>query len=273
MVGLAPARLVTAGVPLFALDLTIAPIWAHAFLMLFAVFPLVIFGFLFTVYPRWMNGPLVRRAVYLTTASTMSAGTLAWLVGTYANGPWLLVGCALVGIGLAVGIAELIRVLVAAPQAVSHAVVTLLALCVELVALSGFAYGVLRHEDIALHYAVRVALWGGLLPVFFAVSHRMIPFLLDQCRAGLRAVAPGLGTHRRGRAGLWAPARRCRGGAVLAAVRRCCAIRAHSLVRLALVRATSTVAIPALVALCGFCVAADRRSAADGARRELLTYR
>ena len=52
------------GVPLFALDLTIAPIWAHSFLMLFAVFPTVIFGFLFTVYPRWMNGPLVHRAVY-----------------------------------------------------------------------------------------------------------------------------------------------------------------------------------------------------------------
>ena len=164
------------GVPLFALDLTIAPVWAHSFLMLFAVFPTVIFGFLFTVYPRWMNGPPVRRAVYLTTASSMTAGTAAWLAGTYVHGPLLLVGIACVGIGLAVGIAELMRVLIGAPQTVSHAVVTLLALCVELVALGGFAYGVVRHDDLALHYATRVALWGGLLPVFFAVSHRMIPF-------------------------------------------------------------------------------------------------
>jgi uncharacterized protein involved in response to NO len=261
------------GVPLFALDLTIAPIWAHAFLMLFAVFPLVIFGFLFTVYPRWMNGPLVRRAVYLTAASTMSAGTVAWLAGTYANGPWLLVGCALVGLGLAVGIAELMRVLVAAPQAVSHAIVTLLALCVQLVALAGFAYGVLRHDDIALHYAVRVALWGGLLPVFFAVSHRMIPFFSTNAVARLRAVAPGLGTHGRRSAGLWTAARRCLGGAVLVARCRCRAIRAHRLVRPALVRAPRTWQSAALVALRGFCVAADRRAAADGARRELHAYR
>ena len=51
------------GAPIFALDLAIAPIWAHSFLMVFAVFPTIIFGFLFTVYPRWMNGPLVLRGV------------------------------------------------------------------------------------------------------------------------------------------------------------------------------------------------------------------
>jgi uncharacterized protein involved in response to NO len=164
------------GAPIFALDLAIAPIWAHSFLMVFAVFPTVIFGFLYTVYPRWMNGPLVPRGVYVASATLLSAGTLAWLAGTYTNAWLLLAGCALVGAGLVVGIAELIRVLVAAPQTVAHAVVTLVALCVEVVALAGFTYGVAQHDDIALHYAVRVALWGGLLPVFFAVCHRMIPF-------------------------------------------------------------------------------------------------
>ena len=164
------------GAPLFALDLVIAPIWAHSFLMLFAIFPTVIFGFLYTVYPRWMNGPLVRRGTYIASATTMGAGTLAWLVGTCASEPLLLAACALVGTGLAIGIAELIRVLVAAPQTVSHAVVTLVALGIELVALAGFTYGVAQYDDMALQYATRVALWGGLLPVFFAVCHRMIPF-------------------------------------------------------------------------------------------------
>ncbi len=70
----------------------------------------------------------------------------------------------------------LFRVLIAAQQVVAHAVVVLTALCVQCVALAGFAYGVDRQDDFALHFAVRTSLWGGLLPVFFAVCHRMIPF-------------------------------------------------------------------------------------------------
>ena len=178
------------GGPIFALDLTIAPIWAHSFLMVFAVFPTVIFGFLFTVYPRWMNGPLVLRGVYVASATLLSAGTVAWLAGTYTSPVLLLAGCVLVAAGLVVGIAELIRVLVAAPQTVSHAVVTLIALCVEVVALAGFTYGVVQTDDVALHYAVRVALWGGLLPVFFAVCHRMIPFFSQNVVPGYVAWRP-----------------------------------------------------------------------------------
>ena len=80
------------GWPLFALVLHPAPIWAHAYLMLFAVFPTVFFGFLYTVFPRWMNGPLVTRTEYVSTALLFAGGTLVWLVGTFAAGPgccWL----------------------------------------------------------------------------------------------------------------------------------------------------------------------------------------
>jgi uncharacterized protein involved in response to NO len=178
------------GAPIFALDLTVAPIWAHSFLMVFAVFPTVIFGFLFTVYPRWMNGPPVLRGVYVASATLLSAGTVAWLAGTYTSPVLLLAGCVLVAAGLVVGIAELIRVLLASPQIVSHAVVTLIALCVEVVALAGFTYGMRQGDDIALHYAVRVALWGGLLPVFFAVCHRMIPFFSQNVVPGYVAWRP-----------------------------------------------------------------------------------
>ena len=130
------------------------------------------------------------RGVYVASATLLSAGTVAWLAGTYTSPSLLLAGCVLVAAGLVVGIAELIRVLLAAPQIVSHAVVTLLALCVEVVALAGFTYGVVQNDDIALHYAVRVALWGGLLPVFFAVCHRMIPFFSQNVVPGYVAWRP-----------------------------------------------------------------------------------
>jgi len=166
----------TTGKPVFALALQPAPIWAHAYLMLFAVFPTMFFGFLFTVFPRWMNGPLVTRAEYVATAALFATGTVLWLAGTFAGPALLLPACLATGAGLLVGTAALFRVLLAAPQVVSHAVVVLVALCVQCVALAGFAYGLAESNDFALHFAVRASLWGGLLPVFFAVCHRMVPF-------------------------------------------------------------------------------------------------
>ena len=59
------------GAPIFALDLAIAPIWAHSFFMLFTVFPTFIFGFLFTTFPRWMNGPPVTRRAYAAAGAEM----------------------------------------------------------------------------------------------------------------------------------------------------------------------------------------------------------
>jgi uncharacterized protein involved in response to NO len=164
------------GWPLFALDLKVAPIWAHTFLMLFTVFPTFFFGFLFTVFPRWMNGPLVPRRVYVTTGLLMAAATAAWLAGIHgAPGLQIVAGLLALG-GLLAATSALIRVLLDAKQSVPHAYVVLTGLCVEIVALAGFAFGIATASDFALHFAVRTALWGGLLPVFFAVCHRMIPF-------------------------------------------------------------------------------------------------
>jgi uncharacterized protein involved in response to NO len=59
---------------------------------------------------------------------------------------------------------------------VSHAVVACIALSVGAVSLAGFAYGLATANEFALHFAVRSAMWGFLLPVFFAVCHRMVPF-------------------------------------------------------------------------------------------------
>src|SRR5512137_1899126 len=159
------------GVPLFALVLQPAPLWAHAWLMLFAVFPTIFFGFLFTVFPRWMNGASISKLEYTLTAALLASGTLLWLAGTFAGRTLLLAGCIATGLGLLLGTAALLRVLLGAAQVVSHAVVVLLALCVQAVALGCFAAGVWQQDDLLLHFAVRTSLLGGLLPFFFAVCH------------------------------------------------------------------------------------------------------
>jgi uncharacterized protein involved in response to NO len=178
------------GFPLFALDLAVAPIWAHSFLLLFTVLPTFIFGFLFTTFPRWMSGPEVPRIAYVATAALQVAATIAWLAGVHYGAALLLAGVTLALAALVIGLVALLRVLVDARQVVSHAVVAATGLAVGSVSLAGFGYGLYVGSDFALHFAVRSALWGFLLPVFFAVCHRMIPFFSQNAIPGYVAWRP-----------------------------------------------------------------------------------
>jgi uncharacterized protein involved in response to NO len=176
--------------PLFALDLAIAPIWAHSFLMLFTVLPTFILGFLFTTFPRWMNGPEVPRPAYLATAALLVTATCTWIAGVHNGTALQLAGAALALAALVIGLVALLRVLVDARQVVSHAIVAATGVAVGVVSLAGFGYGLYVGSDFALHFAVRSALWGFLLPVFFAVCHRMIPFFSQNAIPGYVAWRP-----------------------------------------------------------------------------------
>jgi uncharacterized protein involved in response to NO len=178
------------GFPSFALDLAVAPIWAHSFLILFTVLPTFIFGFLFTTFPRWMNGPEVPRPAYIATAALQVAATFAWIVAVHSVKALQLASTALALAALAAGLAALLRVLIDARQVVSHAVVAAIGLAIGIVSLAGFGYGLYVGSDFALHFAVRCALWGFLLPVFFAVCHRMIPFFSQNAIPGYVAWRP-----------------------------------------------------------------------------------
>jgi uncharacterized protein involved in response to NO len=123
-----------------------------------------------------MNGPIVPRNAYAATAASLVAATIAWLAGVHTGLPLLLAACALALLGLVIGLVALLRVLIEAQTIVSHAVITSIAVSVGIVSLAGFAYGLGMENDFALHFAVRSGLWGFLLPVFFAVCHRMVPF-------------------------------------------------------------------------------------------------
>ena len=178
------------GFPLFALDLAVAPVWAHSFLVLFTVLPTFIFGFLFTTFPRWMNGTDVPRPAYIATAALQVTATCTWLAGVHSGTALQLAGAALALAALAVGLVSLLRVLIDARQVVSHAIVAATGLSVGVVSLAVFVYGLYVGSDFALHFAVRSALWGFLLPVFFAVCHRMIPFFSQNAIPGYVAWRP-----------------------------------------------------------------------------------
>ncbi len=178
------------GWPSWALTVELAPVWAHSFMMLFTVLPPFVLGFLFTTYPRWMNGPEVPRGAYLASGAALLGAELCWLAGLHGSHSLLLVACTLAGAGLLVGLVALLRVMLDAQKIVPHAVITSIALSVAVVSLGGFAWGLASSNDFALHFAVRSMIWGALLPVFFAVSHRMIPFFSIGVIAGYRDWRP-----------------------------------------------------------------------------------
>lgn len=168
----------------------VAPIWAHAWLMLYAVFGPFVFGFLFTTFPRWMNGPPVPRAAYLSTfALFMVSLALAFAglwTGTAVFTLGVLAGC----LAWLVAWIALLRVLLDSQQVVSHAVVTALTLGLGTISQFLYVYALVTPDPALLHTAPRLALWCGLLPVAFAVSHRMLPFFTASAVRGYEPHRP-----------------------------------------------------------------------------------
>jgi uncharacterized protein involved in response to NO len=70
----------------------------------------------------------------------------------------------------------LLSVMLRAQKIVPHAVVAAAAVGVVALSQLAFAAGLWRDDAAILHTALRAALWGGLLPLVYAVCHRMIPF-------------------------------------------------------------------------------------------------
>jgi uncharacterized protein involved in response to NO len=154
----------------------VAPTWVHAWLMAFGVLGPFVFGFLFTTFPRWQNGPEVRRGVYVPVFGLLLSSFLLAIIGALGGPGAFLAGVLLACLAWLVAWAVLLSVMLRAEKIVSHAVVA--AAAIGIVALSQLAFtaGLWRDDAAILHTALRAALWGGLLPLVYAVCHRMIPF-------------------------------------------------------------------------------------------------
>ena len=69
--------------------------WAHAVLTQYGMLPMFIFGFLLTVFPRWMNQPALPRRAYVPVFAGVFGGYLIAHVGLLDHRPLLLAGLAL----------------------------------------------------------------------------------------------------------------------------------------------------------------------------------
>jgi uncharacterized protein involved in response to NO len=169
---------------------TATPPDAHAFLMVFGIFPFFMFGFLMTVYPRWMNGELVERRFYVPAFLLMSAGMLLFYPGLLWKGV-LAISALLYFTGWGVGLAALRRVYRRAQHPDKrHARITGTMLALGALMSAGWYAGVLFGWNFPLTFVKIAGVWLFLLPVFFAVSHRMIPFFSGSVIPGYAIVRP-----------------------------------------------------------------------------------
>jgi len=161
----------------------------HGLAMLYLAVPPFVFGFLLTVFPRWMDYPDLEAPTYGPVAVLLAAGSLAVHAGLWTGADVLLAP----GLGLfALGWLGALRALLAVARRNArdahppcwHAFSALAALGlggIGLLAAIGF---LLSLNTTALLVAGRLGLTGFVLPIFLTVAHRMLPFFAGNVVAG-----------------------------------------------------------------------------------------
>ena len=164
----------------------------HGLLMIYGVYPLFIFGFLFTVYPRWLGGQPLARPAYASVFALLAFGLLLLYPGTYRDG---LAAIALLVVlaGWILALATLWRVYARARQRGPHERLLNLALLAGTLGVLAWLGAVLTGRPLLYAIAREAGLWLFLVPVVFLVSHRMIPFFSHGALMNYIVVRPAWG--------------------------------------------------------------------------------
>lgn len=150
--------------------------WLHAALMLYGLFSFFIFGFLMTALPKWVaQGPLEQRH-YVPAFALLVAGWLLFYAGLFAAA-LLPLGMTVAAAGWGIGwwaLLASVRASISAHK--THAWVVLAALACGCSGLLLFAAGIAGSDPLLVGAAIEIGLWLFLVPVFFTVTYRMLPF-------------------------------------------------------------------------------------------------
>lgn len=183
-------------------------VWLHAALMVYGLFSFFIFGFLMTALPKWVaQGPLEQRH-YVPAFLLLVAGWSLFYAGLFVA-PLLPLGMAVAAAGWAAGwwsLATSVRTSMSDHK--THAWVVLAALACGAAGLLVFAAGIARTDAALVGAAIEIGLWLFLVPVFFTVTYRMLPFFSGSVIRGY--------DEYRGRLPYWIVLGCCAGHALLA---------------------------------------------------------
>ena len=150
--------------------------WAHAVFTQYGMLVPFIFGFLLTVFPRWMGQPPLQRRHYVPVFAGMFGGYLLAHVGLLGMKPVLLAGIALMFAGWIAALVALGGVLVRNGAKDRHALSCYVALVLGACGLAAFAAFALGAPWQLAYVSMRLGTFALLVPVYFTVCHRMVPF-------------------------------------------------------------------------------------------------
>ncbi|HRN60839.1 MAG TPA: NnrS family protein [Luteimonas sp.] len=152
------------------------PGWLHAFVMQFQVLPSFFFGFLLTVFPRWMGLPDIPRWRYVPVGVGMFGGQVAMLLGALGLEVALVVGLFMTLAGWISGVWILARLVLAERGRTWHARSCLAAMLLGLAGVLCFGLFLATGSPWWVLGGIKLGTFGLLLPVFLTVAHRMFPF-------------------------------------------------------------------------------------------------
>lgn len=165
-------------------ELAIPAGWLHAFLMQYLVLPSFMFGFLLTVFPRWMGLPDLSRWHYVPVGLGLMGGQLAILLGTAGWEAGLTVGLWMVLAGWTAGLAILGRLLADEKGSTWHARSCFAALVLGWLGVAMFLAFVLGASPQWAFASIKLGSFGLLLPIYLSVAHRMFPFFAGNAVPG-----------------------------------------------------------------------------------------
>lgn len=166
---------------------TLSALDAHAFLMIYGFFSFFIFGFLMTTYPRWMQGEEVSHGHYSLAFGFLVTGIALFFIGLVTHIFLVKLALLIFLFGWSIGLYALLRVYLRAKHPDKrHATITSVMLVMAWLMIAAFISG----EAWLVLLAKTGGVWLFLLPIFFAVSHRMIPFFSANAIVGYDVVRP-----------------------------------------------------------------------------------
>ena len=173
--------------PAHAISWPVAPSAAHAYLLIYGLFPFFMFGFLMITFPRWMAGKEIPARRYVPAFVLLMLGAVCFYLGLASNKMLLAVSVALTLCGWAIACHALLRVLLDTPHRDKrHPIVALLTLAAGWCGVAAYLVWLLSGQAAWLNFSLQAGIWLFLLPEFVTVGHRMIPFFtssaLPQCR-------------------------------------------------------------------------------------------
>jgi len=159
------------------LNTQIPTTWAHSFVMIYGLFIFFIFGFLMTVFPRWMNTKPIDKEHYVVPFIMLNTGLIIFEVSLFYNLSSLFSGLAIFLFGWLNGIFILYQTYKNAPaQNKRYEKVVLAALISGALGVVSYGWWIYTDNWQFMELAITTGIWCYLLPLLFTVSHRMLPF-------------------------------------------------------------------------------------------------